>query len=68
MMKDLRWKDLADRRRDTHLTMLYKIVHNHANIEPDECLTPRRNHYSDPDRQMPERYDGKVAGYVNSQN
>ncbi len=68
MIKVLGWKDLADRRRDTRLTLLYKIIHNHVNIEPDECLISRQNHYPDRDRQMPERYDGTVTGYANSQN
>ena len=68
MIEDLKWKDLADRRRDTRLTLLYKIVHNHVNIEPDETLMPRPNQYPDRDRQMPARYDGTVTGYANKHN
>ncbi len=60
MIKDLGWKDLA------RLTLLYKIIHNHVNIEPDECLISRHNHYTDYDRQMPEGYDRTVIGYANN--
>ncbi len=68
MIADLKWKDLADRRRDTRLTLLYKIVHNHVNIEPDETLVPRHNQYPDRDRQMPARYDRTATGCANKQN
>ncbi len=68
MIEDLKWKDLADRRRDTRLTLFYKIVHNHVNIEPDETIIPRQNQYPDRDRQMPARYDGTVTGCANKHN
>ena len=68
MIQELGWKDLADRRRDTRLTLLYKIVHNHVNIEANDFLNDRCNHYPDRDRKMPARYDGAITGYANDQN
>jgi len=29
MLEDVDWKDLAERRRDLRLALLYKIVHGH---------------------------------------
>ena len=35
MMKSLGWSNLADRRRDFRLRMLYKIAHEHVAISPE---------------------------------
>ncbi len=32
MLNDLGWNDLGDRRKHTHLTLFYKIVHHEINI------------------------------------
>jgi len=40
MIKDLGWSDLARRRRNTRLTMLYKIANGLVAIEPNNYLIP----------------------------
>ncbi len=37
IIDDLGWKDLADRRNDTHLTLFYKIVNHQVNV-PSEYI------------------------------
>ena len=39
MKNELGWLNLADRRREIHLTMLFKIVHGLVEIEVDDYLT-----------------------------
>ena len=40
MINELGWKDLADRRRDTGLTLSYKIINDDVNICIGDILTP----------------------------
>ena len=40
MITELGWKDLADRRKDNRLSLLYKIVNDEVNIDSDDTLVP----------------------------
>ena len=40
MITDLKWKPLEERRRETRLSMLYKIVHNSVAIDGTKHLIP----------------------------
>jgi hypothetical protein len=42
MIKELGWKDLADRRRDIRLSLLYKIINEDVNICTKDTLIPAR--------------------------
>ena len=35
MLKELGWRNLADRRRELRLALLYKITHGHVNVPAD---------------------------------
>ena len=43
MLKDLKWRDLAQRRTDVRLSLMYKIVHNHVLIEAIKYVKLQRN-------------------------
>ena len=43
MLKDLKWNTLQERRNQTKLTMLYKIIHGQVDVTPDPPLTPSRS-------------------------
>jgi hypothetical protein len=50
MMESLKWTPLAERRREQHLILLFKIVNNLVAIPADDIITfnnrPRRNYNS----------------------
>ena len=43
MLEDLGWKNLAERRRDLRLALLYKIVHGHIAVPTDDILVTADN-------------------------
>ena len=43
MLNELGWKNLEERRRETRLTLLFKLTHNEINIPTEGIITPLAN-------------------------
>ena len=43
MLNELGWKNLEERRRETRLTLLFKLTHNEINIPTEGIVTPLTN-------------------------
>ena len=43
MLKELGWPDLADRRRDQRLTLLYKVINGYAEVPTEDILSVTDN-------------------------
>ena len=43
MLNELGWKKLEERRRETRLTLLFKLTHNEINIPTEGIITPLAN-------------------------
>ena len=55
MVKSLEWENLADRRQNNRLGMLFKIQHGEVDIDKDQYLIPNDNRTRGKDRFFQER-------------
>jgi len=55
MVKSLEWENLADRRQNNRLCMLFKIQHGEVDIDKDQYLIPNDNRTRGKDRFFQER-------------